>query len=404
MPSADIPTLRVPFLRRVEIRDYKSIGYSAVDLRPLTVLVGKNGSGKSNFVDALRFLADSLQTSLDHAVRSRGIIYGISRRGIRDPRFIISLEIALPEDRSAMYSVGVGTQMNGHFEVASEHLELRSAAGGLLAHYHMSDGKLEESSIRQPPSAQKDSLYLVKVSGFLEFRPIYAMLAAMRFYDLNAGAMRRPQEPDPGMWLRSDGSNLASVVARLGREQPETLDRISQYLAAIVPGVLSVEGIPLGPFETLRFVQEGGRSSGRQEFFSPSMSDGTLRALASLVAVRDATASLVAVEEPEASLHPAATAVLMDGLREAAEHTQILLTSHSPDLLDQMDLEADSLLAVALQDGVTRIAPIDKASFSVIRDQLYTAGELLRMDQLEPDRENLAQQKSSMPWSEEKGG
>lgn len=406
MSSAGTPILRVPFLSRVEIRDYKSIGYSAVDLRPLTVLIGKNGSGKSNFVDALRFLADSVQTSLDHAVRSRGIIYGISRRGIRDPSFSIGLEITLPDDRMAIYSVAVGTQSNGHFEVASELLKLQSVSGELLAHYHVFDGKLGKSSIYQPPSAQKDSLYLVKISGFPEFKSIYEMLAAMRFYDFNASAIRRPQEPDPGTWLRSDGSNLASVVARLGREQPETLERIAQYLAAIVPGVISVEGIPLGPFETLRFIQEGGNSSEPQEFFSPSMSDGTLRALGSLVAVsqypdRGATAGLVAVEEPEASLHPAAVAALMDSLREAAEHTQLIITSHSPDLLDQMDLEADSLLAVARQDGVTKIAPINKASLRVIRDQLYTAGELLRMDQLEPDQEDVDRQ---VPQSEERAG
>lgn len=94
----------------------------------------------------------------------------------------------------------------------------------------------------------------------------------------------------------------------------------------------------------------------------------------------------------------------MDGLREATEHTQVIITSHSPDLLDQMDLEIDTLLAVALQDGVTRIAPIDKASRSVIRDHLYTPGELLRMDQLEPDREDLAKQESAVIRSEGEGG
>jgi len=74
----------------------------------------------------------------------------------------------------------------------------------------------------------------------------------------------------------------------------------------------------------------------------------------------------------------------------------------SPDLLDQMDLETDTLLAVDFQAGVTRIAPIDKASRSIIRDHLYTPGELLRMDQIEPDREDLARQASSESRSEEK--
>jgi predicted ATPase len=61
-----------PFLRRVKIRNYKSIGKSDVELGRLNVLVGRNGSGKSNFLDALRFVVDGLQTSLDHAIKARG--------------------------------------------------------------------------------------------------------------------------------------------------------------------------------------------------------------------------------------------------------------------------------------------------------------------------------------------
>jgi predicted ATPase len=183
---------------------------------------------------------------------------------------------------------------------------------------------------------------------------------------------------------------------------------MTQYLSAIVPGIKSVDRFPLGPFETLRFVQENVPSSAPQEFFSPNMSDGTLRALGSLAAVsqyagQSTGASLVALEEPETSLHPAAAAALMDGLREATEHTQIIITSHSPDLLDQLDLEADTLLAVDFQDGVTRIAPIDKASRSIIRDHLYTPGELLRMDQLEPDREDLAKQEAAVTREGDRG-
>ena len=179
-------------------------------------------------------------------------------------------------------------------------------------------------------------------------------------------------------------------------------------MGAIVPGLEKIERVALGPAETLKFRQMAGDPLVPQEFFLWSMSDGTLRALGSLVAAfqfagRERTAGLIGIEEPENSLHPAATAVLMDAFQEAATRTQILITSHSPDLLDKIDLDTDALLAVALRDGVTNIAPIDKASLSVIRRQLYTPGELLRMDQLEPDQEDLARQSSSTPRSEKKG-
>ena len=68
------------FITRVVLRNYKSIGYCNVRLGPLTYLVGANGSGKSNFLDALRFVSDSLRTTLDHALRERGGIGEVRRR------------------------------------------------------------------------------------------------------------------------------------------------------------------------------------------------------------------------------------------------------------------------------------------------------------------------------------
>jgi predicted ATPase len=399
MSSADPSTGLVPFLRNVEVRDYKSIGFSAVNLGLLTVLIGRNGSGKSNFVDALRFVSDSLQTSIDHAIRARGVLYGLSRRGVDPPRFHVSLHLSLPLHLRATYGVGVEILESGEFNVATEALGI--FAGKERIHdYIVHRGQVLRSSIDQPPIAQPDRLYLVAASGFPEFRPVYDALSGMRFYDFNAEAIKRPQNPDVGGWLRPDGSNLASVVARLSKEQPKALHRITEYLSAIVPGIVSVERVTLGPVETLRFTQRGRDSVGSHEFFASSMSDGTLRALGALVAVSQASAqgaraNLVSIEEPETSLHPAATAALMDGLREATAHTQVVITSHSPDLLDQMNLDTDTLLAVALQDGVTRIAPIDEVSLSAIRDHLYSPGELLRMDQLEPDRDDLAKQEAA---------
>ena len=102
---------------------------------------------------------------------------------------------------------------------------------------------------------------------------------------------------------------------------------------------------------------------------------------------REEGASLVGIEEPEAALHPAAAGVLLGALREASESTQVLVTSHSPDLLDDESIATDSLLAVSANGGATQIAPIDPTGRGALRERLYTAGELLRLDQLRPDPE-----------------
>ena len=74
-----------------------------------------------------------------------------------------------------------------------------------------------------------------------------------------------------------------------------------------------------------------------------------------------------------------------DALRFSIDHAQILVTSHSPDLLDDDDISEDSIFAVVAEHGETRIGPLDDVGRAALRDHLYTAGELLRMNQLEPD-------------------
>jgi len=131
------------------------------------------------------------------------------------------------------------------------------------------------------------------------------------------------------------------------------------------------------------------------------MSDGTLRALGALVAGQQLTdnsspARLIGIEEPEAALHPAATGALMDSLREAATQTQVLVTTHSPDLLERADPDSEQLLVLQAVKGKTYVAPVDAASRETIKNHLYTAGDLLRMDQLKPDQDDVNRQ-SQLP-------
>lgn len=395
------------FVRRIGIRNFKSVGKAGVFLSPLTILVGRNGSGKSNFLDALRFVADSLQTSLDHAVKSRSGIDAVRRRSTGHPRnFSIVLDVLLSSWDTAIYGFEITARQGGGFIVRRENLQIRSRKGDTIGYYVTEAGRVVGASLESMPPSFPDRLYLVTASSLPPFRSAYDALVSMGFYNLNPDAMKELQSPDAGELLHRDGGNVASVIGRLGTDQPQVTERIQEYLATIVPGITEVERISLGPRETLQFKQKVIGSPHPWKFFAASMSDGTLRALGTLVAVtqlaeRKSPVTLVGIEEPETALHPAATGALMDALREAASHTQILVTSHSPDLLDQVDLETESLLAVVSQEGTTRIAPLDDASREAIRDHLYTPGELLRLDQLEPDPKDLIRQEQMKLFDDE---
>ncbi|MEW6754086.1 MAG: AAA family ATPase [Candidatus Latescibacterota bacterium] len=168
-----------------------------------------------------------------------------------------------------------------------------------------------------------------------------------------------------------------------------------EFLGKVVPGVTDVVPKSIGKKETLEFRQLVGGNRSAWRFPAENMSDGTLRALGLLAALfQTGTAGpprvpFVGIEEPETAVHPGAAGVLRDALRTASASTQVVLTSHSPDLLDDKSVSDDQILAVASLNGDTQIGPVDPVGRSIMRDRLYTAGELLRQGQLQPDPDRL---------------
>jgi len=384
--------VRRPFLGRVVLKNYKSIAACDVELGRLVFLVGPNGSGKSNFVDALRFVADALRTSLDHAMRERGGIKEVRRRSTGHPtHFGIRLEFNLHSGESGHYAFRIGARPRGGYEVQNEQCVVHPAEMlAPTASFHVRSGAVT-STVQAPPPAQADRLYLVTASGLPEFRPVYDAFSRMGFYNLNPDHLRALQKPDQGDLLARDGGNIASVIDQMEKRKDPSKARIQEYLEKVVPGVQGVAHKDVGGMETLEFRQVVPGSSAPWRFPAASMSDGTLRALGILVALlqsRDGDrpeVPLVAIEEPEVALHPAAAGVVLDALLEASRRTQVVVTSHSPDLLDDERLQTESILAVMARKGETLIAPLDEVGRQALREHLYTAGELLRLDQLVPD-------------------
>ncbi len=383
------------FIERVILRNYKSIAACDVHLQPLTFLVGRNGSGKSNFLDALRFVADALNYSLEHAIRDRGGYNGIRRQVRRCPNNLsIRLNFVLTDGSSGYYAFRFKFAPGKHFEVQNEVCYIQNKQSCISdTYYKVESGIVKDSSVEVTPAATKDRLYLVNASGLPEFLPVYDALSRMEFYSLNPDKIRDPQVSDSGNMLNRSGSNITSVLANLS--QP-VKTRVEEYLGIVTPGIRSVKVKTLGNRKTIVFLQKVADGDYVWRYCANDMSDGTLRALGILIALFqdnpdvENRIKLVGIEKPELALHPAAAGALLDALQDAAHRTQVIITSHSPDLLDNKDIDIESILAVEAHDGTTAIAPVDNACRSVIKDRLFTAGELLRLDQLQPDPSSVA--------------
>ncbi|WP_448058516.1 AAA family ATPase [Cellulomonas hominis] len=376
-------------ITRVRLRHYRSIASCDVHLGPLTLLVGPNGSGKSNFVDSLRFVSQSLGENLDNALRERGGVAEVRRRSTGHPtHFGISVDFQGPL-MTGSYSFRVAAVKGGDYRVSQEDCVIRRAEFGAAdSGFSVRDGVVVESSIGAAlPRPAPDRLFLVFASAVDEFRPVYDGLAGISVFNLNPGVMRELQKPDSGELLRRDGSNVASVLESLRRTDPATKQKIEDYLRLIVPSVTSADRRGLGSWETVEFRQLVAGSDDPWVFPASSMSDGTLRALGILVALfapSESGFSPIGIEEPETALHPAAAGLLLEALQSASLSRQVMATSHSPELLDSVALRPEHLVAVRADHGVSRLGPIDEAGESALRESLYTAGELLRVDQLQP--------------------
>nr|VFK14160.1 MAG: Predicted ATPase [Candidatus Kentron sp. LFY] len=384
------------FLTRAVLRNYKSIANCDVRLGPLTYLVGLNGSGKSNFLDALHFVRDALAGSLDNALNERGGISEVRRRSGGHPtHFGIRLEFRIQNKKPGHYTFKVGALPEGGYEVQMEECTIGGKGKGPF--FRVERGNVVKSSEETFPAVMADRLALVNASGLPVFRPVFDALKSMSFYNLNPKLIREYQKPQDGRFLRSAGENITSVLGHLERTAPESIQTIREYLQIVVPTIRGVRRKQIGAMETLEFQENMAETQDSWRFHAQNISDGTLRAVGILTALfqgnRDYAPSLIGIEEPETALHPGASGALREALQRTSRKTQVIVTSHSPDLLDDMDLLTELLLAVVSGDGDTRFAPLDETSKSILRGGLFSAGELLRQDQLKPDPEVFEEQK-----------
>ena len=275
-----------PLIRRITIRNYKSIAACTVDLQQLMFVVGPNGAGKSNFLDAFRFVADALRTSLDHALRDRGTIKEVRRRSGGHPNsFALRFDFVLPTGQAGHYEFQVAARAAGGYEVQSESCQVEAAqALAPPQFYRIQAGNIVESSVATLPAVLPDRLLLVAASGLPEFRPVFDALSRMEIYNLNPREIAAMQRPDPGDILRRDGSNAASVLQQF----PQAIQESDQR--AYCPH--SFPGYPLATPRSSRRPRK--RSSSARSvrgpehpwrFLAGSMSDGTLRAFGVLLAI-----------------------------------------------------------------------------------------------------------------------
>ena len=234
------------------------------------------------------------------------------------------------------------------------------------------------------PAIDSSALLLPLVGGDGRFAPLFKTLGAMRVYSIEPSTLREMQDFDTGLALKSDGSNTARILHELLRGDDAAFNRetINGILETIVPATTSVVPLQHGKKISMNFTQEWGGGK-KLSFDAGSMSDGTLRSLGIIMAVmQKPSPSVLVIEEPEATIHSGALDAIIDLLRWAAQSMQVVVTTHSPELLDNKWIKGNNLRIITWREGASDLSIPSEMARKAIKQKLMGAGELLRSNAL----------------------
>lgn len=352
-PPADLEPQGLGALTRLEIDGFKSIEKANLDLGMLNVLIGANGAGKSNLLEALHLLNRIGEQRLaDHVAGAGGASRLLHFGPKRTPTLRIRAEF---EQGTNWYQCGLAWNDHDEFYFSDEECGY-SGGKGYRAHSGRNPTTiplhgLAESGLKR----EIDSFPEGSIAG--NVRAWLRRLIRYHFHDTTReAAMKRTGPLRENEALKPDAGNLAAFLHALHSKSPTTqrayqsiVRAVTQVAPCFEDFVFVPEGPPEDPTLRLRWRHRGSDD----EFYAASLSDGTLRfmALATLL-LQPRLPPIVLIDEPELGLHPAAIALLVELLRSATHRgTQIIVSTQSTTLVNQ--LTPEEVTVVDNQNGST---------------------------------------------------
>ena len=380
--------------------------------------MGPNASGKSNLLDILRFLADATaRDGLEATVTRHGGIDYIWRRS--SPKKVFGPEIGFLYEfpgATLEYSFALMRQSRGEYRVKREFARLIATDSGFdSCEIEVVNGRLTKPDIKMMlkntefTEAEDDVLATSLASQINQHIaaldiPVLLLIAAepllpdVLLYILRSlsnqeriiislnllrealrlardnlrsigvlaifpNLLRSPQ-------MIADRGNFASVLWDMEKKN-QFLPELKETLAFAVPGVRDIRVKKAGSYYVVELEHERNDGVRKGLWFDLAQeSDGTIRLLAMLTALfQDPAPSLIGLEEPELAIHPGAMAVLADTMKEASLRGQVLVATHSPDLINLLPL--DSIRAVTAEDGSTRVGRVAEHQLKSVKDKLF---------------------------------
>ena len=370
-------------IESIHIRGFRSLAdVSISDMSNATVLIGANGSGKSNFIRFFQLMQAMLHSRLGEFVAWQGgaddqLFGGNSRTPRMEAEIRIRTDVALND-----YGFALSYAHPDRFiftdercrNTGNDYLELTQwlplGSGHLEANIVVAAYSEETESIDQRINKLTASL----IANLLRHIAIY------QFHDTSDSSnFKKRWDLSDNLVLRTDGGNLAAILYRLERQDVLRYHLICRQISRILPD-----------FDRFELEDEFGKvllrwkaKWGDKTFGAHLTSDGSLRLFALVTLLNlppEMLPSIILVDEPELGLHPAAISLVGGMIRSLSTERQIVLATQSPLLVESFDL--DEIIVLDLDDGRTIVSRYDSSEFQRWLDRSLTTGDLWRKNLL----------------------
>lgn len=349
----------------IEIAGYKSIKEMKLELRPINILIGSNGVGKSNFISFFKLINAIFNLRLQRYVveeKVDNILY--FGRKITE-RLFGKLIFSNDGENNNAYLFWLAQTKEGGLFIEKE------GSGYNVWREAYSTGYIGESSIDES-----------KIAASASFRDQYlrdyvANLQVFHFHDTSATSfLRRECDINDNLFLKQDGRNLPAFMYFLKVKYPKVFSRIEKTIQSVAPYIAKfiLEPSRLNEKEIeLRWIDKGDPQS---NFSAYQLSDGTLRfiALATLLMQPEPPAVIV-IDEPELGLHPFAIGKLAGMIQGVSAKSQVIIATQSPGLISHFSPEDILVMDKSEEENQTIFNRLDSASLNKwLQD--YSLGDL----------------------------
>ena len=352
-------------LHKLTIRGFKSIReLVGFEMRNLNVIVGANGTGKSNLISFFKMLRALMNNNLNRYIFAQGGADSVLFGG-RKQTGAVHFEAAFGDCayRSDLVS-GAGDGLG----IQNEEFVCEGAVDG----WHAA-ADAQTSAISGLADAVEQ-----RRAGADRYRAIYEAIKSWQILHVDdsgpQAAMRHSEIVQDRKYLRDNASNIAPYLLRLREEHDRQYQKIRHAVNLVIPlfDDFILEPETIGPARKVRL---GWKHRGSDYPMKPhQLSDGSIRFICLAAALlQPQPPAAIIIDEPELGLHCSAMEILAELIQAAAAHTQVIVATQSPLLLDHFAV--DDLVVVRRRDGASVFERLDERDFNVWLEDC-TIGEL----------------------------